>query len=75
MFLIGGKIMIKVKVMDILNERERNIRWLSKKCDIGYNTMYNFVMGKTNAVSYNILEKVCTILKVDIGDVLEIVKD
>ncbi|NFB57098.1 helix-turn-helix domain-containing protein [Clostridium botulinum] len=67
--------MIKVKVMDILNERERNIRWLSKKCGIGYNTMYNFVMGKTNAVSYNVLEKVCTILDCEVQDILEIKKE
>ncbi|WP_102400470.1 helix-turn-helix domain-containing protein [Haloimpatiens massiliensis] len=67
--------MIKVKVMDILNKKERNIRWLSKKTNIGYNTIYNFCMGKTTAVSYNVLESVCTVLECNICDVLEIVKE
>lgn len=67
--------MVKVKVMDILESKERNLNWLSKKCDIGYNTIYNFAMGKTNAVSYNVLESVCNILEVDISDILEIEKD
>lgn len=67
--------MIVVKVIDILNERERNISWLAKKSDIGYNTMYNFVMGKTHAVSYDILETVCNTLEVNIEDILEIKKD
>lgn len=67
--------MIVVKVMDILNERERNINWLAKKCNISYTTMYNFVMNKTNAVSYPLIENVCTALNVEIQDILKIEKD
>lgn len=66
--------MIKVKVMDILNKKERNIRWLSKKTNIGYNTIYNFCMGKTTAVSYNVLESTCEALECSIEDILEIIK-
>ena len=67
--------MVKIKVMDILNERERNLLWLSKKCKIGYNTIYNFAMGKTNAVSYDVLETICKVLEVNISDIIEIVND
>lgn len=71
--MIGGIKLIKVKVIDILNARERNVLWLSRKCNLSYNTIYNFVMGKTNAVSYNVLETVCNVLDVEIKDVLEII--
>lgn len=67
--------MVKVKLMDILESRERNLNWLAKKCDITYSTLYNFAMGKTNAVSYNILELICTALDCKIEDILEIIKD
>ncbi|GCD12715.1 helix-turn-helix domain-containing protein [Clostridium tagluense] len=67
--------MVKVKVMAILESKERNISWLSKKCDIGYNTMYNFCMGKTNAVGYNLVESICDVLECRIEDILEIVKE
>ncbi len=66
--------MIKVKVNEILEKNDRNIRWLSSKTNITYSTLYNFINGKTNAVSYNILETICDVLKCDIGDVLEIKK-
>lgn len=67
--------MIKVKVIDILNARERNITWLSTKTGITYSTIYNFVTGKTTAVSYNVLESISKVLNVKIEDIIEIVQD
>ncbi|MCB2300677.1 helix-turn-helix domain-containing protein [Clostridium tagluense] len=67
--------MIKVNVIDMLNEKERNISWLAKKAGIGYSTIYNFSMGKTTAVNYEILESVCNVLECDIKDILKIVRD
>ena len=67
--------MIKVKVMDILDTRERNIKWLSTKTGITYSTIYNFVTGKTVAVSYNLLESISKVLNVEISDIIEIIPD
>jgi len=67
--------MIKVKVIEILDSKERNLKWLSNKCGITYSTLYNFAMGKTNAVSYNVLESVCEVLECNLSDILEIQKD
>ena len=67
--------MIKVKVNNILESKERNIKWLSNKCNLSYSTIYNFCMGKTSAVSYNVVEAVCDVLECKIEDILEIVKD
>jgi len=67
--------LVRIKVIDILEQKERNLNWLSKKCDITYSTLYNFAMGKTNAVSYNILESVCDALDCKVEDILEIIKE
>ncbi|MCB2297071.1 helix-turn-helix domain-containing protein [Clostridium tagluense] len=67
--------MIKVKVMDILNKKERNINWLAKKAGIGYSTIYNFSLSKTSAVNYEILEAVCKVLECKIEDILEIIEE
>lgn len=67
--------MIKIHVNEILKERERNLKWLATKADITYSTLYNFANGKTTAVSYNVLEKLIEVLNVNIGDLIEIVKD
>jgi len=67
--------LIKIKVMDILESKERNITWLSKKTGIGYSTMYNFVMEKTNAVNYKILNDVCVTLECELKDIIEYIKE
>jgi len=67
--------LIKIQVMDILQSKDRNISWLAKKTNIAYNTMYNFVMQKTNAVSYDILIAVCVALECDLIDIIQYVKD
>jgi len=65
---------IKINVNEILKKRERNLNWLATKADITYSTLYNFANGKTNAVSYNVLEKLVEVLNVNIGEIMEIVK-
>ncbi|MBU5485985.1 helix-turn-helix transcriptional regulator [Clostridium sp. MSJ-11] len=66
--------MIKVKLNDILESKERNLNWLAKKCNISYSTLYNFANNNTTAVSYNVIEAVCDVLEVDISDILQIIK-
>lgn len=66
--------MIKVKLNEILESKERNLNWLAKKCNISYSTLYNFANNNTNAVSYNVIEAICDVLGCTIQDILEIVK-
>lgn len=64
--------MMKVKLNEMLKAKERNLNWLSKKCNISYSTLYNFANNNTNAVSYPVLESICEILNCKIDDILEI---
>lgn len=66
--------MIKIKLNEILEEQERNLNWLSKKCNISYSTLYNFANHKTNAVSYDVLEKICELIDCNVEDIMKNIK-
>ena len=63
--------MIHVKVLGMLDSLDRNIKWLSDKTDINYSTLYNFVHEKTNAVSYEMLDKLCFFFQCNLTDILQ----
>ncbi|WP_096634850.1 helix-turn-helix domain-containing protein [Clostridium cochlearium] len=67
--------MIQVKLQNILDEKERNLNWLSKKTDISYSTLHKLANNNTTSINFNTLEKICTVLNCSISDILEIKKD
>ncbi|EQB3101496.1 helix-turn-helix domain-containing protein [Clostridium botulinum] len=67
--------MIKIKIDEILEDKERNIAWLSRKTNISYKTLHSLINNKTSSISFDVLEKVCETLECDFNSILEIVKD
>lgn len=67
--------MIIIKLNDLLDNMDRNLHWVSKKAGLPYSTVYNFANHWTNAVKYNTLEKICTLLDCNISDLIEFTKD
>lgn len=67
--------MIQVKLQDILDAKERNLNWLSKKSGISYSTLHKLANNNTTSVNFNTLEKICVALDCSIQDILEIKKD
>lgn len=67
--------MIKVKLNEILESRERNLNWLSKKANLSYSTLYNFANGKTNAVSYILLDSIINVLDCNLTDIMDYTKN
>ena len=63
--------MIKIKVLDILDKKERNLNWLATNAGITYSTLYNFAHQKTNSVTYDVLEKICKVLRCNVCDIIE----
>lgn len=63
--------MIKVKLLDILDKKDRNLNWLATNAEITYSTLYNFAHQNTSSVTYDILEKLCSTLKCDVKDLIE----
>ncbi|WP_026893792.1 helix-turn-helix domain-containing protein [Clostridiisalibacter paucivorans] len=67
--------MLNIKVLDILEKKERNIRWLSEKTNINYSTLYNFIYNKKSSVKFDTIDKLCNFFNCNIGDIIEHVKD
>lgn len=67
--------MIKIKILDVLHEKDRNLNWLATNGGITYSTLYNLAHKKTNSISYNILEKICKTLKCDVCDIIEYIPE
>ncbi len=67
--------MIKIKILDILNKKERNLNWLATNAGITYSTLYNFAHQNTSSVTYDILEKVCETLRCDVCDIIEYIPE
>ncbi len=67
--------MIRIKILDMLNKEDRSLNWLANKTGLTYSTLYNFAHQRTNAVTYDVLEKLCKFLKCDIKDIIEYVEE
>lgn len=67
--------MIKVCIETILNSKEKSVYWLSKQTNITQNNLANLINGKTTAIKFDNLEKICDALECDISDVLKMEKE
>lgn len=67
--------MIKVKLNELLKHKGRTKYWLAKNTQISANSVGRIVDGKTTAIGYNVLDKICTALECNVGDILEHVSD
>lgn len=54
---------------------EVNIKALSERLGVAYNTAYNLYHGRGNRIDYDTLDKFCALFNVQPGDVLVRVKE
>jgi putative transcriptional regulator len=65
--------MIKVKIIEILEERNQSIYWLAKESDLSYPTVFNLCKNDTKSIQFETLEKIMTALEIsDFNKILEI---
>jgi len=63
---------IKVKIIDILDERNQSIYWLAKKSDLSYPTVFNLCKNDTKSIQFETLEKIMLALEInDFNKILE----
>ena len=67
--------MIKIKLQEILDKNERNLNWVSTKTGIAYSTLYKLNNNETKSISFDVLEKICLLFKIEIGELIEIKGD
>ena len=67
--------MIKVKVPELLKERDLNATDLMRKANIAYATAYRLSKGQGTAISFDVLDALCKFFEVSIDEVLEYLPD
>lgn len=67
--------MAKVILKEYLNERGIKAKWLIDKTGITQATISNLMNNKTDGVKFDTLQKICTTLKCDINEIIEIEKE
>lgn len=67
--------MIKVKIKEVLDKQGKTAFWLAKEAKLGYSCLKKLVDEDAAAVSFKNLSLICDVLKCDITDVLEYIKD
>ena len=67
--------MIKVKVPELLKKHGMNATDLMRKANIAYVTAHRLSKGNGTAISFDVLESLCSIFNVQVGEVLEYIPD
>ena len=67
--------MIKLRLAELLAEREKTIYWLSKETGIRYATLWQMNKGEVDRISTGALDLICDVLDCELGDLLVRVSD
>lgn len=63
--------MIRLRVLDILEERNLTKYWLCKNIEISYQNLNKMVNNETQSIRYENIEKLCRILECTPDDLFE----
>jgi putative transcriptional regulator len=67
-----GRIVIEIRVDELLDEHGRSFYWLSKETGISHTTLWRLKKGKALGINFDTLEKICRGLSCQPGDVLRL---
>ena len=62
---------MKIILNDTLKSKSKSQYWLSKQTGIAASTLNNLCNGKTTAIQFSVLDKICDALDCDICDILQ----
>ena len=63
--------MIRLKVLEILEERGRTKYWLYKQMGMSYQNFNKMINNETKSIKYDNLDALCQILNCDPSDLLD----
>jgi len=61
---------IKIRIDELLREHERTFYWLAKETGVSHTTLWRLKKDRAQGITFNTLERVCTALACQPGDVL-----
>lgn len=67
--------MIKVKVPELLAKSGLNATDLMRKGNIAYGTALKLSKGEGDGITYEVLDSLCKLFRVRVGDILEYIPD
>lgn len=62
--------MIKFILKETLETKEKTMYWLAANTGITYPTIHKITNNQTNAIRFEILDKICTALECEITDII-----
>lgn len=67
--------MVRLRILEILNEQNHTKYWLFKQMDLSYQNFNKMVTNQTTSIRFDNLDKLSTILNCSIGDLFEKTND
>lgn len=62
---------MKITLNKTLKEKGHSQYWLAQKTGIASSTINNLCNGKTTAIQFDVLQKICTALECNVNEVIE----
>jgi len=69
------RIVIEIRVDELLEEQQRSFYWLAKETGISHSTLWRLKKGKALGINFVTLEKICRGLNCQPGDVLKLARE
>lgn len=63
--------MVRLRVLEILEEQNRTKYWLFKQMDLSYQNFNRMVTNQTSSIRFENLDTLSTILNCTVGDLFE----
>lgn len=63
--------MVKLRILEILEEQGKTRYWLNKRMDMHYVSFKKMIENQTDSIHFDTLDKLSTLLNVPIGDLFE----
>lgn len=67
--------MVRLRILEILEEQNHTKYWLYKQMDLSYQNFNRIVNNETSSIRFDNLEKISSILQCPIGDLFEVIND
>lgn len=67
--------MIRLRILEILDEQNHTKYWLYKQMDLSYQNFNRIVNNETSSIRFDNLEKISSILQCPIGDLFEVINE
>ncbi len=67
--------MIKLKVPELLEKHNLNATDLMRQANIAYGTAFKLAKGNGKGMSFDVLNALCDLFKVEVGEILEYIPD